>query len=175
MDARPVSGKTPKKLKIRADLANCCRTPDPSARQSGASQAAGRADLVAPPLAFSSVLANANKPIKSAATYHQSGVYDAEILCEECERRFSEFDRYGWETLGPMALDRPPAESKIDHLYKIDCDTDKLRRFILSVLWRASVSKSPFYTAIKLGPYEDLLRCDSSTPVYCPGTNIRWP
>lgn len=105
------------------------------------------------------VLFDANKPLKAAGTFHQAGAYDSEILCEDCEKKFSEFDRYGWKILGPMAVDRPPPDSKEDtYVYKIDCDTDKLRRFILSVLWRASVSKNPFYSAVNLGPYETTTR-----------------
>jgi hypothetical protein len=38
--------------------------------------------------------------------------------------------------------------------HKIACDTDKLRRFLLAVLWRASVSGHEFYSRVKLGPYE---------------------
>src|SRR5271166_758707 len=105
------------------------------------------------------VLVDSNKPIKSAGKFRQAGVYDNEILCEDCEKKFSEFDRYGWQILGPMAVDRPPPDSKGEtYVYKIDCDTDKLRRFILSVLWRASVSKNPFYSAVNLGPYETTVR-----------------
>ena len=103
------------------------------------------------------VLVDSNKPIKSAGKFRQAGVYDNEILCECCEKKFSEFDRYGWEILGPITLDRPPAGRDLD-VYKIDCETDNLRRFILSVLWRASVSKNPFYSAVKLGPYETPIR-----------------
>lgn len=84
--------------------------------------------------------------MKVAGTFHQAGVYDSEILFEECEKKFSEFDRYGWEILGPMAVDGPPPGLNLGNdVFKIDRDTDKLRRFILSVLWRASVSKNPFY------------------------------
>jgi hypothetical protein len=40
----------------------------------------------------------------------------------------------------------------------IDCDTDKIRRFILSVLWRSSVSKVQFYKYVDLGPYEKVVK-----------------
>jgi|SRR5271165_2606356 len=33
----------------------------------------------------------------------------------------------------------------------VGCDTDKLRKFILSVLWRASVSSLDFYSYVQLG------------------------
>src|SRR5258707_2681557 len=66
---------------------------------------------------------------------------------------------YGWQILGPMTVDRPPPNPKGDpYIYKIDCDVDKIRRFIVSVLWRASVSKNPFDCAVKLGPYEAVIK-----------------
>jgi hypothetical protein len=47
-----------------------------------------------------SVLIDANKPLKAAGTYYQAGAYDNEILCEDCEKKFSDFDNYGWQILG---------------------------------------------------------------------------
>jgi hypothetical protein len=47
----------------------------------------------------------------------------------------------------------------------IECDTDKLRRFILSILWRASISKG--WTAVSLGGHEAkiLERIFDATPL----------
>jgi hypothetical protein len=50
---------------------------------------------------------NANKALKESGTFYQAGVYDTEILCEECERRFSDLDGYGWKILGTPSLDDP--------------------------------------------------------------------
>jgi hypothetical protein len=44
------------------------------------------------------------------------------------------------------------------HAYRVFCHTDKLKRFILAVLWRASVSTHSFYSYVSLGPYESILR-----------------
>lgn len=90
---------------------------------------------------------------KRTATYVRAGAYDDEILCEECEARFSDFDRYGWEIFGSLRLDHPVPGSG-GRAYRISCDTDKVRRFILSILWRASVSKTKFYSHVNLGLYE---------------------
>jgi hypothetical protein len=93
------------------------------------------------------------------ATYVQAGVYDQGILCAECEPKFSEFDRYGWEILGSVSLQNPIQEPGYPpHAHRVFCDTDKLKRFILAVLWRASVSTHSFYSYVSLGPYEDILR-----------------
>ena len=39
-----------------------------------------------------SVMINANKPVKKAGKFYQAGVYDSEILCADCEAKFSGFD-----------------------------------------------------------------------------------
>jgi hypothetical protein len=44
---------------------------------------------------------------KREATYVQAGVYDDDLLCENCERKFSEWDRYGGDILESPSLDRP--------------------------------------------------------------------
>ena len=103
------------------------------------------------------VLVDSKKPIKESGEFKQAGIYDSNILCESCEKKFGEFDRYGWEILEPITVDTPPSQYN-GSVYKIDCDTDKIRRFILSVLWRASVSKIQFYKDVDLGPYERVVK-----------------
>ena len=61
----------------------------------------------------------------------QAGVYDDEILCRNCESRFSDLDTYGWKILGDLDLSQPYLDPGFQLVgYTIDCDTDKLRRFI---------------------------------------------
>jgi hypothetical protein len=81
-------------------------------------------------------------------------------LCEDCEKKFSGFDNYGWQILGKLSLANPLYDDFEDfpYAYKIDCNTDKIRRFILAVLWRASVSRNSLYSAVNLGPYESRLK-----------------
>jgi hypothetical protein len=81
----------------------------------------------------------------------QAGVWDDDMLCLECEGKFSDFDSYGWKILGELDLSSPYLENFQLAGYWMRCDTDKLRRFILSVLWRASVSKCNFYDRANLG------------------------
>jgi hypothetical protein len=107
-----------------------------------------------------SVMVDANKPLKQARTFHQAGGYDSAILCEDCEKKFSDLDHHGWQILGKPSLTNPLYDDLEESLYgyKIDCDTDKIRRFILAVVWRATVSRNPFYSEVDLGPYESILR-----------------
>jgi len=85
----------------------------------------------------------------------QAGVWDDEMLCRNCEARFSDLDTYGWKILGKPDLSQPCLDHNFQLVgYTVTCDTDKLRRFILSVLWRASVSGIPFYRHLRLGIQE---------------------
>jgi hypothetical protein len=105
------------------------------------------------------VVVNANKPFKSAGKFLQSGPYDDSILCLGCEGDFSDFDSYGWQILGPPSLSDPVLdEIGKTYAYRISCNTDKIRRFLLSVLWRASVSSLECFSRVKLGPRSDIIK-----------------
>lgn len=78
------------------------------------------------------------------------------MLCVECEPKFSALDTYGFKVLGHPDLSRPilshGSAGTVEAYRVVDCDTDKLRKFILSVVWRASVSSLDFYDYVRLGP-----------------------
>ncbi len=84
------------------------------------------------------------------------GVYDEEILCSECEKIFQEVDDYAAKKL----LQEKNFEEIKDNGeligYKInDLDVALFKRFVISVLWRASISSKEFYRNINLGKIED--------------------
>ena len=93
--------------------------------------------------------------------FKQAGISDTTILCESCERRFSPYDKHGYETL-TEALETK--KKYIDHLgnacafYVEKADYNVFKLFVLSVLWRASVSSHYFFKHIKLGSHEEKLR-----------------
>ena len=66
---------------------------------------------------------------------------------------------YGFKVLGHPDLSRPILSywtaGNVEAYRIVGCDTDKLRKFILSVLWRASVSSLDFYDYVQLGAFED--------------------
>ncbi len=106
-----------------------------------------------------SVLFDANVSLGPVTTIYQAGVYDTGILCERCEPKFCDLDTYGWEILGKLSLTNPIYDASAGgYTHRIKCDTDKIRRFILAVLWRASVSSHSFYSEVKLGPYESQVK-----------------
>ena len=87
------------------------------------------------------------------------GIYD-QIVCLECERMFQEYDRYaknfllGYDGVKQEIRD---GEEKLAYIVP-EYDYHNLKMFILSVLWRASVSMQPFFEKIKLGPYENEIK-----------------
>jgi hypothetical protein len=100
------------------------------------------------------------KAQKSGVTtdYKQAGIYDEGILCGKCEARFSEWDKHGSEVIS-----RPRKEEKdlfrdpqgIPCGFRLrDVDYDLLKRFLLAVLWRASVSTHEFFRGVNLGAHE---------------------
>jgi hypothetical protein len=97
-----------------------------------------------------------NLDAKQISTFRQAGCYDDQMLCLECEPKFSELDTYGFKVLGRPDVSRPTLShglaGTVEAYRIVGCDTDKLRKFILSVLWRASVSSLEFYDYVRLGP-----------------------
>jgi hypothetical protein len=88
----------------------------------------------------------------------QAGSADPSILCEECERKFTEWDTYGFEVLSvprgePDALkgdDGTPLAIPLE-----DLNFGVITLFFLSVLWRASVTTLDFFHGVDLGPHEE--------------------
>jgi hypothetical protein len=101
-----------------------------------------------------SVLVNVSGEGKQARRI-QAGIWDDDILCLGCEAKFSAFDTYGWQVLGKPDLSQPYFDDNFQVVgYRIKCHTDKLRRFILTSLWRASVSKIPGFKELYLRIHE---------------------
>jgi hypothetical protein len=87
------------------------------------------------------------------------GPYDKNILCADCEAIFSDYDDYGykffhtednWGELYSGTEDVVKIARKFDYI--------RLKLFILSMLWRSSVSENIFYKQVKLGKYENEIR-----------------
>jgi hypothetical protein len=88
------------------------------------------------------------------------GVYDQGILCSECEAEFSDVDGYaaklllqGRSDFKPIPKNGPPRGFEVWQY-----DYGRLKRFFMSVLWRASVSSHIFYSKVTLGSIERRLR-----------------
>lgn len=91
-------------------------------------------------------------------TIQQKGGYDSNILCGDCDNHIlGEFDKEGYRILlGDFS------KYKYEYLhpqkiYQLDnsCyDYHKLRKFFISILWRASISTLEEWSNINLGGYE---------------------
>jgi hypothetical protein len=94
------------------------------------------------------------------------------LLCADCERAFSGFERYA-SLLFRGGLPTFGYKRQGDTLFLSGIDYRQFKLFQLSILWRASVSKLKFFQHVDLGPHTErlrlqLLRAD-------PGPSNRYP
>ena len=92
----------------------------------------------------------------------QAGYSDDDILCEECESKFTPYDTHGFAVFTKVFenqnIYRDPNEFECAYLLP-DVDFRLLKLFVLSVLWRASVSRLRFYRNVDLGQrHEDKIK-----------------
>lgn len=81
------------------------------------------------------------------------GVYDRQILCGECEKTFQNVDDYAAALLireRDTAFVRRSFDSGIVYIAD-QFDYHSLKVYIISVLWRASVSTQQYFSRIDLG------------------------
>lgn len=110
------------------------------------------------------------------------GVYDQEILCASCEDKFLQWDTYGIDVLLTRFehFFRPIIYASKTVAYEAQgIDKCKLLDFLVSIMWRASVSSQPFYRTVALGPYEVAIRDElltqlGHTPLQIDAVFSRW-
>ena len=98
--------------------------------------------------------------------YTQSGLYESNILCNECDNvTLGRLEDYASRIIyGPsprtdgININKHKANDGLEYLHVTNIDYVKFKNFLLSILWRASVSKNIFFTEINLGRYEDVIR-----------------
>lgn len=79
-----------------------------------------------------------------------------QLLCEICEGRFSVWERYASLLLNGGIEITYRTEGNLIYLSGIDYQQFKL--FQMSILWRAGISRLPFFKRVTLGPYQEELR-----------------
>lgn len=93
------------------------------------------------------------------------GLYDSEILCLECEKRFGPWDEHAVDVLKEATT--YPVVTDGDILFHRghpmileirEFDYHKLKMFFVSLLWRAMVSKLPYFANTVAGKSEARLR-----------------
>ena len=80
------------------------------------------------------------------------------LLCQSCETQFSKYETYASEHLFRSQLAAPANPKEL--LVRLDnLQYQPLKLFLLSILWRASVAKGPYFRCLDLGPqHEENLR-----------------
>lgn len=101
-----------------------------------------------------------NKDIKDRL--RQTGEYEGQILCQSCDNEvLGKLETYARKVLyggSPIKLQNRVYENGIKYTYCEKIDYLKFKLFLLSILWRASISKLPMFKNVNLGPHEDKIR-----------------
>ncbi len=97
-----------------------------------------------------------------------SGEYESQILCADCDNKVigDSLEDYASKIIYGKNLS--PRIAPISKEYEASDGTiftnitninyTKFKLFLLSILWRASISSRPFFSDIKLGPHEEVIR-----------------
>jgi len=102
---------------------------------------------------------NGNKDAYNSTKF--KGIYD-KLLCKSCEVIIQQYEDYG-----KCLIDQTKVQITDNGFVKKNYNYKKFKLFILSILWRASISSRPEYKQVHLGKYEkqikDLLLSNSIT------------
>lgn len=117
------------------------------------------------PESFFRIIKRDGKPIlilspKDFQSKTHIGIYDKNLVCEDCEKLFSPWDNYAHSFLvANFSKDKSIIDGDKVFAYVIECfDYHKLKLFFISILWRASASNHKYFSNIKTGPFEDKLK-----------------
>lgn len=94
----------------------------------------------------------------------QDGYKDTSILCKKCDGDIiGPYDTYAKKFFDQDFLPKikrvnHSSGKGVSHIHINDFDYIKLKLFLLSVLWRASISTLDHFSAVQLGKYEDRIK-----------------
>jgi hypothetical protein len=86
----------------------------------------------------------------------QSGVWDTEILCQRCDGILGIYDKYAIELVRRAASEIVLLPDESFELGAVE--TALIVKFVAAVLWRASITRHPEFSEVRLGPYEPRYR-----------------
>lgn len=85
--------------------------------------------------------------------FEQKGLRE-KLLCGVCETKLSKYERYA-----STAFDGKETETPLDSVIIIKgVDYKQFKLFLLSILWRSSVSSLEFFSEVNLGIHEEKIR-----------------
>jgi len=109
----------------------------------------------------------------SRAARQPLGEFDPAILCSSCDNTLGRYDDYAVDLF--RRLDATRKGRTGDPFTYAPFDGAVFARFILAVLWRASISRRESWSAISLGPYEERARdvlFDGEQPIRLAGFEV---
>lgn len=108
---------------------------------------------------------HANLKDADRSKHIQTGYYDKYILCEKCDNvlfgkleRYAALLLYGESKKVSHTIKTEPLSKESFMLTVTDTDEKNFKLFVLSILWRAHISRNPFFEKINIGGLEPLLR-----------------
>jgi len=94
--------------------------------------------------------------------YRQTGEYEKDILCHSCDNEaLGKLDRYASLILYdgyPKICENRTGLDGMTYTYCAEIDYVQFKLFLLSVLWRASISQRALFAEVQLGPHEERIR-----------------
>ena len=96
-----------------------------------------------------------------------SGEYDSDLLCEKCDNVvIGKYEYYASKALygGKLPINESPVFNNYINLQDVEfihcknINYNKFKLFLLSILWRASISKRNLFSDVDLGIHEDTIR-----------------
>jgi len=96
----------------------------------------------------------------------QTGEFESNILCQNCESLLSKYEGYAKDIFygggnikyKDLKFENQKNQQGVSYTYCQGIDYNKFKLFLLSILWKSSVSSKEFFEQIKLGPHEDIIR-----------------
>jgi len=92
--------------------------------------------------------------------YQQKGLREL-LLCGECEDRISKWEQYAQKTLygghNPKCV-RQSGQKHAEYVLFTGINYEKFKLFLLSMLWRASVSNLEQFRRVSLGRHQERIR-----------------
>jgi hypothetical protein len=87
-----------------------------------------------------------------------TGVYDSDLVCRSCEGKFGVYDDYGHEFFKLDSAVQLVSSEMGCMVWQCPVDYQKLKLFILCIMWRASASGRPECSGVRLGRFENQIR-----------------
>lgn len=88
----------------------------------------------------------------------QLGVWE-KLLCDECEGRLNKLETYSSNVIRRLTdVEIRDPESNEVHVVGLGVDYKKFKLFLLSLIWRSSISSKMPFKGVELGEHEEFIR-----------------